>query len=152
MGTVWATVDRLIHDLGEVRSVVDEAEALPETAATPVVLELRGAMDRATDAITRIFTDSHDDVLEAAWSAIAHAQDAAREARASIAAARATREDLGSIVTHARAQAARAHEQRQKISEQAWRLRKGPRRSPESGTAPQPRQNGNGGPGKEPER
>lgn len=85
MDTVWVTVDRLIHDLGAVRAFMDEAEAVPEASQ---VDDVRSALDDATDAITRLFTDSQDTAVEAAWTAIARAQDVVVKARSVIAQAR----------------------------------------------------------------
>ena len=65
MEPVWMTVDKLIHDLGAIRSFVDEAACVPEAAQTPQIAAVRGAMDHATDAITRIFTDAQDAMAQA---------------------------------------------------------------------------------------
>lgn len=122
MQTIWGTVDRLIHDLGAVRAVVDEMEALPTCSASPALTELRATMDEATEAITRIFSDTEDSVVEAAWRAMAHAQDAAQRARGHIATARAARHVNESVTEQARAQGARAREQREVIA-RTWRAR-----------------------------
>jgi hypothetical protein len=120
VGTVWATVDRLIHDLGEVRAVVDEVESLPEAAVPGTVVGLRGALDDATDAITRIFTDTRQETVEAGWRAMARAQDAARGARAQIEAARTMRNGLKTVASRAYAQAARAQQHREQLAERPW--------------------------------
>ena len=142
MHTVWVTVDRLVHDLGAIRAFVDEAAAVPEASDAPQVARVHRAMNAATDAITRIFNDSQDSVIEDAWQAIARAQDAVRDARALVAAARASRESASSMTHLARRQAERAREHAQAIAEQAERVRRGPRppdRKPARGVDPRPR-------------
>ena len=127
MDTVWVTVDRLVHDLGAIRAFVDEAEAAPEVVSAPQVGDVRGAMEKATDAISRIFSDSHDPqdtALQAAWLAIARAQDAMARARMAISEARTARDQAEQMRELTRAQHARALEQGLALSEQAIRLRR----------------------------
>jgi hypothetical protein len=120
--TVWVTVDRLIHDLGAIRAFVDEAEAVP---GAPQVAEVRGAMDAATESITRIFTDSQEDAaIEAAWTAVARAQDAVTKARGVIVEARAGQASAEAMREPGRLQLARAREQSQIVSDQADRVRR----------------------------
>ena len=122
MDTVWVTVDRLIHDLGAIRAFVDEAEAVPGASQ---VAEVRGAMDAATQAITRIFTDSPEDAaIEAAWTAVARAQDAVAKARGVIVEARAGQASAEAMRELSRLQLARAREQSQIVSEQTDRVRR----------------------------
>jgi hypothetical protein len=132
--TVWVTVDRLIHDLGAIRAFVDEAEATPGASGAPQVADVRGAMDAATEAITRIFTGSEDDAaIEAAWIAIARAQDAVAKARGMILAARAGQTRAEAMRELNRLQRARADSQI--VSDQAHRVR--PRLHPRpNGPAP----------------
>jgi hypothetical protein len=123
--TVWVTVDRLIHDLGAIRAFVDEAEAVPGGSSVPQVAEVRGAMDVATDAITRIFSGSEEDAaIEAAWTAVARAQDAVARARGIIVAARAGQASAESMRELNRRQLARAREHSQIVSDQADRVRR----------------------------
>ena len=124
MENVWATVDRLIHDLGAIRAFVDQAEAVPDTASLPEVDSVRHAMDDATTAITRVFDDSGAQAIEAAWHAIARAQDAVRAARSGAVAARRARASTQAMADHARAQGARARAQAQQLADQAERLRR----------------------------
>ena len=124
MEDVWATVDRLIHDLGAIRAFVDQVEAAPDAASLPEVDSVRHAMDDATTAITRVFDDGGDQVIEAAWHAIARAQDAVRAARSRALAARHARESSQAMAEHARAQGARARAQAQQLADQAERLRR----------------------------
>jgi hypothetical protein len=124
---LWATVDRLIHDLGAIRAFVDEAEAVPEASASPPVARVRGAMEEATTAITRVFDkDSSDEqrVVEAAWEALARAQDAVRAARAVIASARNARQVAAEQSAQAREQGARAREQADRLTQQRERRRR----------------------------
>jgi hypothetical protein len=121
--TVWSTVDRLIHDLGAIRAFVDEAEAVPEVSAAPEVTAVRGAMDAATDAITHLFTDTEAPAVQAAWTAIARAQDTVTKARHLVAGARASHEAAERMRQVNRDQAARAIAQREALVDQAERLR-----------------------------
>jgi hypothetical protein len=121
--TVWSTVDRLIHDLGAIRAFVDEAEAVPETSEAPEVAAVRGAMDAATDAITHLFTDAEAAAVEAAWTAIARAQDAVLRARGLIAAARASQEAAGRMRQRNHEQALRVLEQREELMDRMDRVR-----------------------------
>jgi hypothetical protein len=123
--THWVTVDRLIHDLGAIRAFVDEAEAVPGASHAPQVDDVRSALEQATDAITRLFTDSHDvapDVaVEAAWTAIAHAQDAVLKARCVIGQAREGYERATTMRERNLEQFGRARMQSRVVSEQAHR-------------------------------
>jgi flavin-binding protein dodecin len=127
---MWATVDRLIHDLGAIRAFLDEADALAPGSGSPEISSVRGAMDEATTAITRIFADSEDAVVQAAWEAIARAQDAVREARAFMVAARAGRQSAEAMGRLARAQADRARRSAESVTEAAERARRGWTRPP----------------------
>jgi hypothetical protein len=125
MDTVWVTVDRLIHDLGAIRAFVDEAEGVPGGSTAPQVADVRGAMDAATEAITRIFTDSQEDTaIEAAWTAVARAQDAVAKARGVIVAARAGQASAEVMRELNRQQLARAREHSQIVNDQADRVRR----------------------------
>jgi hypothetical protein len=104
---LWATVDRLIHDLGAIRAFVDEAEAAGPEPVAPVAT-VRSAMDEATTAITQIFTHSEPDAVEAAGHAIARAQDAMRDARRFVAEARAGRDAAARMRQQAQQPAERA--------------------------------------------
>jgi hypothetical protein len=121
--TIWSTVDRLIRDLGAIRAFVDEAEALPETSAAPEVADVRGAMDTATDAITHLFTDNDAVAVQAAWSAIAHAQDAVTRARELVASARAGHEAAQRLRELNRGQLQRARDHRDVLLDRVSRLR-----------------------------
>jgi hypothetical protein len=121
---VWTTVDKLIHDLGAIRAFVDEAEAVPEASGTREVVEVRGAMNAATDAITVLFTDTEAAALEAAWTAIARAQDAVAKARERIAQARAGQQNADGMREANRAQLARALAQAQVVADQRDRMRR----------------------------
>lgn len=121
MDTVWVTVDRLIHDLGAVRAFMDETEAVPEASGAPQVDDVRSALDDATDAITRLFTDSQDTAVEAAWTAIARAQDAVVEARSVIAQAREGYERAATMRELNLEQYDRARMQSKVVSKQAHR-------------------------------
>jgi hypothetical protein len=138
MPALWETVDRLIHDLGAIRAFVDEAEAVAEAADAPEMARVRGAMDTATGAITRLFDTQEDAAVEAAWEAIAHAQDAMRAARPLVARARARHDNAPALTDHARGEASRARDDSDAAAEQMARLRRslgatarppGPRRS-----------------------
>ena len=121
--TIWSTVDRLIHDLGAIRAFVDEAEALPETSAAPEVVDVRGAMDTATDAITHLFTDSDAVAVQAAWTAIAQAQDAVMRARELVASARAGHDAAQRVRELNREQLQRARDHREVLLDRVSRLR-----------------------------
>jgi ElaB/YqjD/DUF883 family membrane-anchored ribosome-binding protein len=121
---LWATVDRLIHDLGAIRAFVDEVEADAAGSASLEASDVRGAMDDATTAITRIFSDQDDGVVSAAWEAIARAQDAVRAARVFVASARAGLDTAVAQGEQARQQGARAQEQAEALAAQLARLRR----------------------------
>jgi hypothetical protein len=137
MDSLWATVDQLIHDLGAIRAFIDEAHTVPEASSSPQVVSVRGAMDEATTAITRILDGHGDDrrVVEEAWQAIARAQDAVRAARVLVVRARAAGETAAAQKVQARAQSTRARGQADLLHEQRARLRQ-PRWVP--GAAPAP--------------
>jgi hypothetical protein len=135
---VWETVDRLIRDLGAIRAFVDEAEALPEAASARDVAEVRGAMDDATAAITRIFDSSEDGTIEAAWRAIARAQDTVAAARAAVASARSAHRNAELMGLAARAQAARARDRADAAAEQAARIQRLARPSSRAPHRPEP--------------
>jgi hypothetical protein len=122
LSDVWATVDRLIHDLGAIRAFLDQADVAGEELVE--VAHVRAAMNEATDAITRVFNDSQDAALEAAWEAIARAQDAVRAARSYVDSARAARPGIEVMAQQARGQGERARAQAQQVTEQAERIRR----------------------------
>lgn len=122
--TVWGTVDKLIHDLGAIRAFVDEAEAMPEVCAAPEVAEVRGAMDAATDAITHLFGDTQAPSVEAAWTAIARAQDAVARARVMVGRARAGYEAAERMREFNRDQTSRTFQQRERVLDHADRVRR----------------------------
>jgi hypothetical protein len=123
--TDWSTVDDLIHELGAVRAFMDEAEALPETAEAPQVADVRLAMTQATDAVSHVLSEYDRAVVEAAWHAIAQAQDAVVKARVAITTIRSAREAAHKMAELARAQRGRAHEQAQAIAEKGRRTLRG---------------------------
>jgi hypothetical protein len=116
----------LIHDLGAVRAFVDEAEAVPEASSSEPVASVRDAMEAATIAITRIFNDPTEDqrIVEAAWQAMARAQDAVRAARVIVVSARTARETAVSQSAQAREQRERALGHADALAQQMDRLRR----------------------------
>ena len=121
--SVWSAVDELIHELGSVRAFLNEVEAMPEASHAPQVEQVRGAMAEATDAITRIFAHGDDLLVEAAWEAMARAQDAVSVARDLVTRARTSQETSWRMRQANLEQMARAREQAEVIARQAERVR-----------------------------
>src|SRR5688572_28478103 len=98
-------------------------------------------MDVATDAITRIFSGSNEDAaIEAAWTAVARAQDAVAKARGMIVAARAGQTSGEAMRQRNGLQLARAHSPI--VSDQADRVRRGVHPRPNRPAPPAPDKHG----------
>jgi hypothetical protein len=85
----WVVVDKMVHELGSLRAVVQEIEAQPDLAEDDVTLELRNSLARATDTI-HLVIGGNDGMVAQAWRTIAEAHEVGARARQALARARAT--------------------------------------------------------------
>jgi hypothetical protein len=87
----WALIDDMVSQLGDLYALEVEAAGFPEIAEERAVQEVRLAVLRATDAMSRIGNGSAGSGLEAAREALAGASASASVARRILAEARAAR-------------------------------------------------------------
>jgi lysophospholipase L1-like esterase len=99
----WAVVDKLVHELGSLRAVVQECEAEPQVAEDDVATELRASLARASDTI-HLVIGGNDAMVAQAWRTIAEAQEVGARARLVLARSRARGEYARVIHNRARAQ------------------------------------------------
>jgi|SRR3989442_11696128 len=85
----WVVVDKLVHELGSLRAVVQEVEARPELAEDDVALELRNSLARAADTI-HLVIGGNEGMVAQAWRSIAQAQEVGVRARLAMERSRAT--------------------------------------------------------------
>ena len=85
----WTVVDKLVHELGSLRAVVQEVEAEAELADADVSLELRTSLARAADTV-HLVIGGDEAMLAQAWRTIAEAQEVGTRARAAIERSHAT--------------------------------------------------------------
>jgi hypothetical protein len=90
----WVVVDKLVHELGSLRAVVQEVEARPEMAENDVTLELRASLARAADTI-HLVIGGDEGMLSQAWRCIAEAQEVGGRARVAFERARASASSRG---------------------------------------------------------
>jgi chromosome segregation ATPase len=90
MAERWDTFDRMLRDLGAVRSQIDTLSGTP-SEQTAEAEALRSALNRATDAVHHCLDEESERAFMAAWQAIAQAQDALRHAESVIVTARNAR-------------------------------------------------------------
>jgi hypothetical protein len=98
----WAVVDKLVHELGSLRAVVDEIDARPDLAQDDVALELRASLGRAADTI-HLVIGGDDAMVAQAWRTIADAQEVGARVRLAMERAHATRAHAGAIRQEAKA-------------------------------------------------
>jgi hypothetical protein len=85
----WVVVDKMVHELGSLRAVVQEVEARPDLAEDDVTLELRSSLARAADTI-HLVIGGNEEMVAQAWRTIAEAQEVSARARQALARFRAT--------------------------------------------------------------
>jgi hypothetical protein len=105
----WVVVDKMVHELGSLRAVVQEVEARPDLADDDVAHELRRSLARAADII-HLVIGGNEAMVEKAWRCIADAQDVGARVRAALARARAPQRDAGVIRPQAQAQGRRTRQ------------------------------------------
>ena len=98
----WAVVDKLVHELGSLRAVVQECEAEPQVAGDDVAAELRISLARAADTI-HLVIGGNEAMLEQAWRTITDAQEVGARARLALARSRAAGEQSRAIRDRAKA-------------------------------------------------
>lgn len=98
----WAVVDKLVHELGSLRAVVDEIDAQRDLAQDDVTLELRASLGRAADTI-HLVIGGDEAMVTQAWRTIAEAQEVGARIRRSIGRSHATQEHQGPIRREAKA-------------------------------------------------
>ncbi len=102
----WAVVDKLVHELGSLRAVVQEIEAEPRLADDNVATELRASLSRAADTI-HLVIGGNDAMVAQAWRTISDAQEVGTRARLALERSRAAGEDSRAIRDRARTQTGR---------------------------------------------
>jgi hypothetical protein len=90
----WVVVDKLVHELGSLRAVVQEVEARPEMAENDLTQELRASLARAADTI-HLVIGGDEGMLSQAWRCIAEAQEVGSRARVAFARTRASASSPG---------------------------------------------------------
>jgi len=98
----WVVVDKLVHELGSLRAVVQEAEAQPDLAEETVVAELRDTLARAADTI-HLVIGGNEAMVAQAWRTIAEAQEVGVRTRLALDRSRTTGERSQVIRDRARA-------------------------------------------------
>jgi hypothetical protein len=83
----WAVVDKLVHELGSLRAVVQECEGEPELGGDHVATELRTSLARAADTI-HLVIGGNEAMVEQAWRTITDAQEVGARARVALARSR----------------------------------------------------------------
>jgi hypothetical protein len=66
--TTWATIDALVHEIGELSADVHLAERT--LASDPRTHAARNGLDRATEAVSAAIDEASEDALQRAGSAI----------------------------------------------------------------------------------
>lgn len=96
MGTEWVVVDKLVHELGSLRAVVQEIESHPGMDGDDVVVELRGLLDRAADTV-HLVVGGDEAMVSKAWQCIAEAREVGARARSALDHVRATHRESNAI-------------------------------------------------------
>lgn len=93
MSDRWLLVDEMVSELGSVYAFEVEASAFPELACEPALLDVRLALIRATEAMSRVASvrGADGDRLDRAREALDAAVSAAAAARHIVVQARAGR-------------------------------------------------------------
>ena len=102
MGPEWVVVDKLVHELGSLRAVVQEVEARPGMAGDEVVVELRSLLNRAADTV-HLVVGGDEAMVSRAWQCIGEAQELGQRALQAVGQARAMQRDARSIADQTRA-------------------------------------------------
>ena len=97
MATSWVDVDKLVHELGSLRAVVQEIEAQPGMSEDAVAIELRSMLDRAADIVHHLVVGGDDSVVSRAWQCIAEAREVGARARRALERVQATHDSTRSI-------------------------------------------------------
>jgi len=85
----WVVVDKMVHELGSLRAVVQEVEARADLAEADLALELRRSLARAADTI-HLVIGGNEEMVAQAWRTIAEAQEVSARARQALARSRTT--------------------------------------------------------------
>jgi hypothetical protein len=99
----WVVVDKLVHELGSVRAVIQEVEAQPDLAEDDVTVELRTSLARAADTI-HLVIGGNEAMLAQAWRTIADAQEVGARARLALERSRSAGQQSRLIRDRAKAQ------------------------------------------------
>jgi hypothetical protein len=108
----WVDVDKLVHELGSLRAVVQEIEAEPDLAQADITRELRACLDRAADVVHLVIGGDQGMMAQARRS-MAAAQEVGARARAAVEKARALHDYSRKLQKES---AARAQETRHRVS------------------------------------
>jgi hypothetical protein len=123
----WIVVDKLVHELGSLRAVVQEVEAQPDLADHDVTVELRACVARAADTI-HLVIGGNDGMVSQAWRCIAEAQELGGRVHRAVDRSRATPHGARAIREGARAKVQRGT--RPSDEPKGLRLTNEPRRLP----------------------
>jgi hypothetical protein len=96
MATSWLDVDKLVHELGALRAVVQEIEGSPGMDGDEMVVELRGLLDRAADTV-HLVVGGDETMVSRAWQCIAEAREVGDRARSTLERVRATHRETKAI-------------------------------------------------------
>ena len=96
MATSWLDVDKLVHELGSLRAVVQEIEARPGMDGDAVVMELRGLLNRAADTV-HLVVGGDEAMISKAWQCIAEAREVGARARRALDHVRATHRETNAL-------------------------------------------------------
>jgi hypothetical protein len=99
----WVVVDKMVHELGALRAVVQEVEAQDDLAEDDVAVQLRSSLARAADTI-HLVIGGNEGMVAQAWRTIAEAQVVGARARVAIERSRAAGEDTRKIRDRAKAE------------------------------------------------
>ena len=89
MAPRWLTVEKLVAELGSVCTTRHDAEAIGESISTAVDQSLREATAAVKEAVSD--PNQQDEVVRAAWTAIARAQDRIAQLAVAVERSRAVR-------------------------------------------------------------
>ena len=87
----WVLIDDMVSQLGDLYALEVEASAFPEISEEPAVREVRLAVLRATEAVSRIGSGAAGPAVDQAREALASAGSVASLARRLVSNARAAR-------------------------------------------------------------
>lgn len=116
MGSNWTTIDILVHELGAVRSVVNEVDAQPRLAEAPIALELRASLARAADTV-HLVIGGDESMVAQARRCIGEAREVSQRAQRALETIRATHGTARDIRAESRERSEQTREHIQDLQE-----------------------------------